>query len=68
MAEARCLTMRGQELEDDSPELEAPLDTEGAHAAGIECVGVASHHFSVEQLREAGADYVISSLAEGLPL
>jgi phosphoglycolate phosphatase-like HAD superfamily hydrolase len=47
---------------------DTPLDTQGAHAAGIECVGVASHHFSVEQLREAGADYVISSLAEGLPL
>jgi phosphoglycolate phosphatase len=47
---------------------DTPLDVEGAHAAGIKCVGVASHHFNVDQLREAGADYVISSLAEGLPL
>ncbi len=39
----------------------------GAHAAGIECVGVGSHHYSAEQLGEAGADYVISSLEEGLP-
>ena len=46
---------------------DTPLDVEGAHAAGIECVGVASGHFNVEQLRETGADYAISSLAEGLP-
>jgi phosphoglycolate phosphatase-like HAD superfamily hydrolase len=46
---------------------DTPLDVTGAHAAGIECVGVGSHHFSVDQLREAGADYAISSLEEGLP-
>ena len=46
---------------------DTPLDVEGAHAAGIECVGVASHHFDVQQLRDAGADYVVSSLSEGLP-
>src|SRR3954471_6056014 len=46
---------------------DTPLDGGGAPAAGIECVGVASHHFDVDQLRAAGADYVISSLAEGLP-
>jgi phosphoglycolate phosphatase len=47
---------------------DTPHDVEGAHAAGIACVGVGSHHFSVEQLREAGADYAISSLEDGLPL
>jgi phosphoglycolate phosphatase len=46
---------------------DTPLDVEGAHAAGIQCVGVASHHFSVDQLHAADADYVIPSLAEGLP-
>jgi phosphoglycolate phosphatase len=46
---------------------DTPLDVTGAHAAGIECVGVGSHHYSAEQLGEAGADYVISSLEEGLP-
>ena len=46
---------------------DTPLDVEGAHAAGIECVGVASHQFSVQQLRDAGADYVVSSLEQGLP-
>ena len=47
---------------------DTPHDVEGAHAAGIECVGVGSHKFSVDQLREAGADYAIASLTEGLPL
>lgn len=47
---------------------DTPHDAEGAHAAGIECVGVASHNFDAEQLRKGGADYVIGSLEEGLPL
>jgi phosphoglycolate phosphatase len=47
---------------------DTPLDVEGAHAAGIDCVGVGSHNYNVEQLRDAGADYAIASLAEGLPL
>jgi phosphoglycolate phosphatase-like HAD superfamily hydrolase len=47
---------------------DTPHDVEGAHAAGIACVGVGSHNFTVEQLREAGADYAIASLVEGLPL
>lgn len=47
---------------------DTPHDVEGAHAAGMECVGVGSHHFDVDQLREAGADYAIASLEEALPL
>jgi phosphoglycolate phosphatase len=47
---------------------DTPHDVEGAHAAGMACVGVGSHNFTVAQLREAGADYVIASLTEGLPL
>jgi phosphoglycolate phosphatase len=47
---------------------DTPLDVKGAHAAGIECVGVGSHNFTADQLREAGADYAIASLEEGLPL
>jgi phosphoglycolate phosphatase len=46
---------------------DTPLDVTGAHAAGIECVGVGSHRYSADQLREAGADYAITSLEEGLP-
>jgi phosphoglycolate phosphatase-like HAD superfamily hydrolase len=47
---------------------DTPHDVEGAHAAGIACVGVGSHNFTIEQLRAAGADYVVASLTEGLPL
>jgi phosphoglycolate phosphatase len=47
---------------------DTPHDVEGAHAAGMACVGVGSHHFTVEQLRDAGADYAIASLEEPLPL
>jgi phosphoglycolate phosphatase len=47
---------------------DTPHDVEGAHAAGIACVGVGAYHFTAEQLREAGADYAIASLVEGLPL
>jgi phosphoglycolate phosphatase-like HAD superfamily hydrolase len=47
---------------------DTPHDVEGAHAAGIACVGVGAYHFTAEQLREAGADYAIASLADGLPL
>jgi phosphoglycolate phosphatase len=47
---------------------DTPHDVDGAHAAGMACVGVGSHHYTVDQLRAAGADYAIASLAEGLPL
>jgi len=46
---------------------DTPHDVDAAHAAGVECIGVASHQYDVDQLRDAGADYVIESLAEGLP-
>ena len=47
---------------------DTPHDVRAAHAAGIACVGVASNNFSLDQLRDAGADYVIESLTDGLPL
>lgn len=47
---------------------DTPLDIKGAHAAGIACVGVASHHYDVEDLRAAQADYVIASLQAGFPV
>jgi phosphoglycolate phosphatase len=47
---------------------DTPHDVDGAHAAGMACVAVGSHHYTVDQLRAAGADYAIASLAEGLPL
>lgn len=46
---------------------DTPHDADAAHAAEIACVGVASHNFNAEQLREGGADWVIESLKDGLP-
>ena len=46
---------------------DTPHDVEAAHAAGVACVGVGSHNFSVDQLADAGADYAIASLVDGLP-
>ena len=47
---------------------DTPLDVEAAHAAGAAVIGVASGHFSTDELRAAGADYVLGSLEEDLPL
>jgi phosphoglycolate phosphatase len=47
---------------------DTPHDVTAAHAAGVPCVGVASHHYSADELRAGGADWVIDSLADGLPL
>jgi phosphoglycolate phosphatase-like HAD superfamily hydrolase len=47
---------------------DTPLDITAAHGAGAVAVGVASGHFSVEELRQAGADHVVASLEEELPL
>jgi phosphoglycolate phosphatase-like HAD superfamily hydrolase len=46
---------------------DTPRDIEGAHAAGVACLGVGSHHYTADELEKAGADYVISSLEEAVP-
>ncbi|HKP88819.1 MAG TPA: HAD family hydrolase [Thermoleophilaceae bacterium] len=47
---------------------DTPLDIEAAHGAGAIAVGVATGHFGVDQLRDAGADHVLATLEEELPL
>ncbi|MGI8921558.1 MAG: HAD family hydrolase [Solirubrobacteraceae bacterium] len=47
---------------------DTPKDITASHGAGITAVGVASGHYSVEELKAAGADHVVASLKEGLPL
>jgi phosphoglycolate phosphatase len=47
---------------------DTPLDIEAAHAAGALGVGVATGHFSAEQLRASGAETVLDTLEEPLPL
>jgi phosphoglycolate phosphatase-like HAD superfamily hydrolase len=46
---------------------DTPRDIEGAHAAGIACLGVGSHRYTADELKAAGADYAISSLEDALP-
>ena len=47
---------------------DTPRDVEAGHGAGIRVVGVATGEYTVEQLREAGADAAVASLRDGLPL
>jgi phosphoglycolate phosphatase-like HAD superfamily hydrolase len=46
---------------------DTPKDIQAAHAAGAVGVGVASGHYSVDELTKAGADHVIASLEEPFP-
>jgi phosphoglycolate phosphatase-like HAD superfamily hydrolase len=47
---------------------DTPRDVEAARYAGAVSVAVASGHFTTDELREAGADHVLASLEEELPL
>lgn len=46
---------------------DTPMDAEAAHEVGAVAVAVASGKYSEEDLRDAGADHVLSSLEEPLP-
>jgi phosphoglycolate phosphatase len=43
---------------------DTPRDVKAGHGAGLRVVGVATGSYSVEQLREAGADWPIATVAE----
>jgi phosphoglycolate phosphatase-like HAD superfamily hydrolase len=47
---------------------DTPRDVTAGHGAGIEVVGVATGSYSVEQLRDAGADYAIPTVENGFPV
>jgi phosphoglycolate phosphatase-like HAD superfamily hydrolase len=47
---------------------DTPLDIAAAKGAGAVALAVASGHYSVAELRAAGADHVVASLKEDLPL
>jgi phosphoglycolate phosphatase len=47
---------------------DTPHDVDAAHGAGVAAVGVATGHFTADDLRAAGADHVLKSLEEQLPL
>lgn len=46
---------------------DTPKDIDAAHGAGCVAVGVASGHYSEDQLREAGADHVLPNLRAPYP-
>jgi phosphoglycolate phosphatase-like HAD superfamily hydrolase len=47
---------------------DTPHDIDAAHGVGIRVVGVATGDYGTKELLEAGADFAIASLEEGLPL
>jgi len=47
---------------------DTPLDIQAAHAVGCTAIGVATGHFDAAALREAGAESVIETMKEPLPL
>src|SRR5918997_6410753 len=47
---------------------DTPLDIQAAHAVDCTAIGVATGHFDADALREAGADHVLETLEEELPL
>ena len=47
---------------------DTPRDIDAGHFAGIKVTGVATGKYTVEQLREAGADAAIESFEDRLPL
>jgi len=47
---------------------DTPHDIDAAREAGAVSVGVATGHYSKQQLAEAGADFALESLEEELPL
>jgi phosphoglycolate phosphatase len=47
---------------------DTPRDIEAAHAVGCSAIAVATGHYDRDALREAGADHVLGTLEEELPL
>jgi len=66
----RARRLRGRTLSPSSCLVvgDTPLDVAAAKGAGAVSVAVASGHFSAAELRDAGADHVLTSLEEDLPL
>jgi phosphoglycolate phosphatase len=47
---------------------DTPLDIQAAHAVDCTAIAVATGRYDVDALREAGADHVLKTLEEELPL
>jgi phosphoglycolate phosphatase len=46
---------------------DTPRDVKAGHGAGIKVVGVATGSYSVEELRDAGADWALETVESGFP-
>ncbi len=46
---------------------DTPRDVAAGHGAGIRVVGVATGSYSVDEMREAGADWAIETVEDGFP-
>jgi phosphoglycolate phosphatase-like HAD superfamily hydrolase len=66
----RASTILGHRLSSDEVLVvgDTPYDISAAHGAGAVAVGVATGSHSADQLEAAGADYVLGTLEEELPL
>ncbi|MDX6635080.1 MAG: phosphoglycolate phosphatase [Solirubrobacterales bacterium] len=47
---------------------DTPRDVKAGHGAGIHVVGVATGSYSVDQLKDANADWAIESVSDGFPV
>jgi phosphoglycolate phosphatase len=47
---------------------DTPRDIEAGHAIGIRVIGVATGHFTLSSLKEAGADWTIETVESGFPV
>jgi phosphoglycolate phosphatase len=67
---ARAATILGRKLGREEVMVvgDTPHDIEAAHGAPAVGVGVATGHFAKDELKQAGADYVLGTLEESLPL
>ncbi|HET8862248.1 MAG TPA: HAD family hydrolase [Solirubrobacterales bacterium] len=46
---------------------DTPRDVKAGHGAGVKVVGVATGSYSVDRLKQAGADWAISEVLDGFP-
>jgi phosphoglycolate phosphatase len=69
LAMAKAARLHGRDLTRSEVYVvgDTPRDIQAAHAAHASAVGVASGHYSVEELRAAEADHVLTSLTSPFP-
>ena len=67
---ARAGTLLGERVDPQEALVvgDTPHDVDAAHDVGALAVGVATGHFTKDELRDAGADHVLGSLEERIPL